>query len=251
MPKMLPFAFARRAAERAVAPAVVLAVALAVPLWACGGEPPPKAVEPPPAPPPVPRGPALQMKSELGSVDPSAVKQAFSKLEDKFVECQKRGLERVEVLAGNVKFFVRIGEDGGARWAFLEESELGDRDTEKCLQDVVIAARWPKPQGGEAEARYTMELPLQATRAPNEWSSDKVTGALGRHSEALDRCKVGAHAKFRATMYVGPGGKVLAAGIATTSKEDNEKADCLAKVLQKMRGLPSPGSWPAKVSFAL
>jgi hypothetical protein len=27
--------------------------------------------------------------------------------------------------------------------------------------------------------------------------------------------------------------------------------DCLAEVLLKMKGLPSPGSWPAKVSFNL
>ncbi len=240
-----------RAVPPAVPPAFARAFAFALALGACGGEPPPNAPEPPAPPPPVSRRPALQMKSELGSVDPAAIKQAFSQLDDKFVDCQKRGLGRVEVLAGSVKFFLRIGEDGGAKWAFLEESEVGDRDTEKCLQDVVVAARWPKPQGGEAEARYTMELPLQATRPPTDWSSDKVAGALGRHGDALDRCKVGAQAKFHATMYVGPGGKVLAAGIATTSKEGDAKADCLANVLQKMRGLPSPGSWPAKVSFPL
>lgn len=142
---------------------------LALGLTACGGEPPPKAPEPAPAAPPPPKGPALQMKSELGSVDPAAIKRTFSRLEDKFVECQKRGVDRVEVLAGNVKFFVRLAESGAARWTYLEESEIGDRDTEKCLEDVVLGATWPKPDGGEAEARYTMELPLQATRPPNDW----------------------------------------------------------------------------------
>ena len=126
----------------------------------CGGEePPPKAPEPMHEE-AAPRKPALKASSELGDVDPAEVTRAFKKLEDSFVDCQKRGLDRVEVLAG---------------------------------------------AGGS----------------------------------------------FRATMYVGPGGKVMAAGVATSTKDGDEKADCLSKALLKLKGLPSPGSWPAKVSFGL
>ncbi len=220
-------------------------------LAACGGEEPPAK-----APEPVheearPRKPALKTTSELGDVDPGEVTRAFKKLEGPFTECQKQGVDRVEVLAGGVKFFVRIGSDGAAKWTYLEESDIGDRETEKCLLDAVMAARWPKPSGGEAEARYTMELPLQSTRPPNDWGPDKVAAALGRQGDAIDRCKAGAGGSFRATMYVGPGGKVLAAGVATSTKEGDEKADCLVKALEKLKGLPSPGSWPAKVTFGL
>jgi hypothetical protein len=189
--------------------------------------------------------------SELGSIDPAAVKRAFTELNDRFTECQKRALDRVEVLAGNVKFFLRIGPDGTAKWAYLEESEIGDRDTEKCLVDVVMAARWPKPEAGDAEARYSMELPLQTTRPPNAWRSDKVAEVLGKHGEAIDKCKAGQNAAFHATMYVGTGGKVLSVGVAVSTQGAEEKADCLANTLMKMKGLPSPGSWPAKVSFGL
>ncbi len=222
-------------------------------LIACGGgEPPPREPHPAQAEVRKPAPPPLKMKSELGTVDPAAVKRAFRALEDKFVECQKRGLDRVEVLSGNVKFFVRIAEDGSAKWAHLEESELGERATEKCLVDVVLGARWPKPDGGgDAEAHYGMELPLQATRPPTDWGSEKVTSALGKHGDAIERCKAGASATFRATMYVGPGGKVLAAGVTAADREADDKADCLVEVLEKLHGLPSPGSWPAKVSFTL
>src|SRR4029077_18378205 len=99
--------------------------------------------------------------------------------------------------------------------------------------------------------RYSMELPLQATRPPNPWRSDKVAEALGKHGEAIDKCKAGATTAFRATMYVGPGGKVLSAGVAVSSKDGEDKADCLAEALMKMKGLPAPGRWPAKVSFGL
>ncbi len=203
------------------------------------------------APAPAAKRPALKVRSELGSVDPGAVKHAFGVLDDKFMGCQKRALDRVEVLSGSVKFFVRIGEDGGARWTYLEGSELGDRETEKCLLDVVRGAQWPKPDGGDAEARYGIELPLQSTRPANDWSSDKVANALGKHGDAIDKCKAGASATFHATMYVGPGGKVLAAGMATSTKDGEDRADCLTEVLLKMKGLPSPGSWPAKVGFDL
>src|SRR3984893_18883666 len=110
-----------------------------------GGEPPPRQAavqhrEPQKAIPLV-----AKTSSELGSIDPGAVKRAFVALNDKYMDCQKRALDRVEVLAGNVKFFLRLGSDGSARGAYLEESEIGDRDTERCLIDVVMTARWPKP----------------------------------------------------------------------------------------------------------
>jgi hypothetical protein len=179
------------------------------------------------------------------------VTRAFRGLDDKFLDCQKRSLGRVELVAGNVKFFLRIASDGSAKWAFLEESELGDRETEKCLLDTVLSAHWPKPDSGDAEAQYGMELPLQATRPPTDWSVDKVTAAITKHGEAIDKCKAGAGGSFKATLYVGTGGRVLAAGVATSAKDGAEKADCLAEVLEKLKGLPSPGSWPAKVSFNL
>jgi hypothetical protein len=220
---------------------------------ACGGAPPPKEPEPPRAEAPQREVKlVVKAKSELGTVDPDAVKRAFSALDSAFMDCQKRALERIEVLSGPVKFFLRIAADGSAKYSYFEESELGDRDTERCLHDVVAGARWPKPDGGgEAEARYGMELPLQATRPPSDWSSDKVMSALGKRGSAIDQCKAGVAATFRATMYVGPGGRVLAAGVAASSRDGSDKVDCLADVLLKMKGLPSPGSWPAKVSFGL
>jgi hypothetical protein len=217
-------------------------------LMACGGsEPPPRAPEPAEA---TPKRPALQMKSELGSVNPQAVTRVFHDLEDRFSKCDQRGVQRVEVLAGRVKFFVRISDEGAAKWAYLEDSELGDRETEKCLVAAVLQASWPKPDGGEAEARYSMDLPLQTTRPPSDWTSDKVTGALAKNAGALHACKTDG-ATLRVTLYVGPGGRVLAAGVATGAKNEEATADCVAGVLERLRGLPSPGSWPAKVSFEL
>jgi hypothetical protein len=236
--------------ERGVAVAVA---ALACVVAACGGNtPPPENVEPPHQEDTQSHAPPLQMKSELGTVEPGDIDKSFKALDEKLLDCQKRGLDRVEVLSGPIKFFIRIGGDGSTKWVFVEQSQLGDRDTEKCMLDVVSGGQWPKPQGGgEAEAHKEVELPLQTTRDANQWNADKISNALGKSGDAIDKCKGGSSGPFQATMYVGPGGKVLAAGIATSSRDDADKVDCLVKALQKMKGLPSPGGWPAKVSFGL
>lgn len=240
---------AMTAARAGAASVSLLACALA----SCGGEPSPRAPEPAheeAASRPAPR-PALQTRSELGSVDPGAIKRAFHELDGEFLGCQKKALDRVEVLAGSVKIFLRISESGRAKYAYLEDGDLGDRATEKCLLDYVLGAPWPKPDSGEAEARYGMDLPMQSTRPATDWSADRVTAALAKHAADLDRCKAGVGATFRATMYVGPGGKVLSAGVTTSNKEGDAKLDCLSDALVRLKGLPSPGSWPAKVSFPL
>jgi hypothetical protein len=233
-------------------PRTSVGAATFVVLVACGsGEPPAREPEAAREPAPPPPKPALQVKSELGSVDPAAVKLAFHALEEKFTECQKRALDRLEVISGTVKFFVRIGETGAAKWAYLEDSDVGDRATEKCLIDAVMGARYPRPDGGEAEARYGMELPLQSTRPATDWGSEKVSKALAKHAEAIHRCKTSGTTTLHATLYVGPGGRVLAAGVAGAGKDGDDEADCVVAALEKMRGLPSPGSWPAKVTFTL
>ena len=224
-------------------------ILLAACAFACGSEPPPKAPEP------VQEEshevkPQLKTRSELGTVDANLVSAAFHKLSDQLTSCYAQGQQRIEMLAGNVKFFVRIGEDGSAKWTYFEESDLGDRDTEKCLLDAVMGAHWPKPDGGDAEARYTMEFPAQG-RPATDWNSDKIAAALGKRGDAIDDCKSGTSASFRATMYVGPGGRVLGAGVQTSTRDGAEKCDCLSQALRKLKGLPSPGSWPAKVSFGL
>jgi hypothetical protein len=228
------------------------ALALLCAASACAGDEP-VARQPEPAPPEQTkaRGSGLAVQNELGTIDPEAVKRVFRSLDERFMACQKRGLERVEVLAGNVKFSLRIGADGQAKWAYVPESDLGDRATESCLVDVVMGSSWPKPDGGDAEAQYAMELPLQATRPANDWSSERVTQTLLKHATAIDQCKAGTAAPFHATMYVAPGGRVLSASVTAGGKDDQSKADCLSDLLGKLKSLPSPGSWPAKVSFSL
>jgi hypothetical protein len=257
-------------------------------LAACGGEPPPKAPEPPPAEAPKPEAQGPVVQQELGSIDERAVTKKFDDLGAKFEACHTEGRARVEYLAGDVKVFLRVGKDGRVKYGYLEDSTVGDRDTEKCLLDVLSNADWPKPVGGEAEIRNGFGWPAGAERAPSPWESDKVKGALddAKHiAKVASKCKGGVSGEFKVTAYVEPGeveatdkpeastkpakagkkkhdkkgqaaskaehgGRFKAIGVTPPNKEGADKVDCIVEALKPLP-LPSPGSYVAKVSFSL
>lgn len=218
-------------------------------LVACGGAPEPKAPEPTnDAPEPVATS-SIQVGSELGDIDMTAVKGTFHDLEPKFMGCQKKRLGDVEVISGDVTFFLRVGKDGSARWTYFTESDIGDSETESCMLDAVRAASWPKPTGGEAEVTYQIGLPQQASRDATPWPSDKITSLAG----SISHCKEGSSATYHVTAYVAPGrggGKVVAVGVAPGEKDADSKVACIVKEVRALK-VPSPGSWTAKVSFTL
>ena len=254
---------------------------------ACGGSPPaPQVDEPPPAA--VSRrsgGPVPQVSQELGSIDERAVQQTFARLEGQLETCHASGRERLDLLAGDVKAFLRIDASGRVRYGYLEESTIGDRETEKCILDTFGRASWPKPQGGEAEVRHAFGWGPGGERAPVSWGPEKVTSTLDDAKDVkkdLARCKAGAKGDLSLTAYVvhdesaeepAPkkagakqgkhdkkhgaqaakperGGKFLAIGAAAPTKDVAEKIDCVIDALKELP-LPSPGSYPAKVTFLL
>ena len=62
--------------------------------------------------------------------------------------------------------------------------------------------------------------------------------------------KPAASGNFEATVYVATDGSVLAAGVTPPDEAGESDVDCLVSTL-KAATLPSPGSWPAKVTFSL
>ncbi len=236
-------------------PVGCLYVALcAIALSACGGAPPPPA-EPTPEPAlRKSRGPKMQMQSELGSIDQAEVEKVLQKAQGKLQECHKRGLKHTDYLAGDVKIFLRISEQGRVKYAYLEESTLGDRDTERCMLTALEAQAWPAPEGGEAEVRKGLGFDAPGdVRAPTSWPSDKIVQALGKAEDELHKCRHGVSGTFKATVYVEPDGKhgkVHAVGVTPPNKDGSDKVDCMVRALKSMK-VPSPGSYAAKVTFSL
>ncbi len=220
---------------------------------ACGGgTQEPKAPAAEPEPPKHVDRPTLSVQQELGSIDPADVQKTWNRLQGDFSTCRKRGAERIEYLHGDAKFFVRVGPDGTAKWSYLEDSNIGDHETEKCLLDAIAQAKWPKPYGGDAEVRNSIGFDPDG-RAPASWPTDKIASVLGKNDKDLQKCKAGAKGTVHVTLYVQPNhkeGKVAAVGAATPSKDGSTSIECIVNEVKSWK-MPSPGSWAAKVEFRI
>ncbi|MEO9232641.1 MAG: hypothetical protein ABI421_04865 [Polyangiaceae bacterium] len=250
---------------------------------ACSSPPPPK---PPPPPEPPQKvevaAPEPVMQQELGSIDDGAIEQSFVKLGPQLETCHAAGRARIGVLAGDVTVFMRIDAHGQARYDYLQSSTLGDRETEKCILDLLTQTTWPVPVGGEAEVTHSFGWEAGSERALTSWDTEKITDAIDASAvtkHALDQCKRGANA-MQLTAYVSAGapapsviaptkkkgkqksrkktgkskgvkpGHFREIGAASSNKDVAEKIDCVISALKDLP-LPSPGSYTAKVSFTL
>lgn len=220
---------------------------------ACGGGPPAKTANEEKSDGPREEGkPGLDVSSEIGALDEDKVTKTFSASVKDLQGCLDQGAKRVEFLSGSVAFFLKIDQNGKVAHAHLEESTLGDRETEKCMLSALGRKEWPAPVGGlTGLARKSFDFdPPNDVRPPTEWNAGAISSALGEKKGELEKCTQGSEATFTATMYVSTEGKVLAAGVAPPDEPGEQAVDCLVDVL-KGTTFPSPGSWPAKVTFRL
>lgn len=223
-------------------------------LASCGGS------DPPPASPnqelgnsdpqPKRKKQQLSMSGQLGSLDEGKVDATFNRLMPQFGTCLSQASSRVEFIGGHVKFFVRITIDGMAKWAYLSESTIGDRDAERCMLTAAKAARWPPPLEGEGQAQKAFDFdPSPDVRDAVPWGADRIAKALSSARPKLGQCAHGAPGRYKATVYVQTDGTALAAGVAPPNERGEvNAADCMVDVIKNMK-FPSPGSWPAKVMF--
>jgi hypothetical protein len=219
---------------------------------ACGGaEPVAKAPEPTAeAQDDAPHG--ASVSSEIGGLSEEKVDKTFQSALSDFQRCLGDGAKRVEFLGGSVSFFVKIDERGKVDHAHLEKSTMGDRETEKCMLDSLSRKHWPKPVGGlHGLARKSFDFdPPNDVRAPTNWEGEHVSEAVSKLTKKLAVCKKGVRGAFEATVYVATDGSVLSAGVTPPDESGEADVDCLVDTL-KGASFPSPGSWPAKVTFSL
>jgi hypothetical protein len=189
---------------------------------ACSKPPPPKA----------PDSPKEEQQSasnepvvaqELGSIDDTDVNRVFNTQQLQLEDCLAKGRQRIEFLSGDVKVFLRIDAQGQIRYSYFEESSLGDRDTEKCILDVLGRAAWPKPVGGEAEVRHGFGFDPGGERAPVTWEPEKVTNAIDatpKVKRGVEQCKRAAKGDFHITGYVASGAVGSDANAAANTSAD-------------------------------
>jgi hypothetical protein len=200
------------------------------------------------------RGGLPDVRSEVGALNEEKVDRVFEQTMGKLQRCLNEGAHRVEFIFGDVSFFVKIDAEGRLAHAHLEKSTIGDRETERCMLDVLKARSWPKPQGGDMGfARKSFGFdPPNDVRPPADLPEDYLDEVLSDSdfSGRVRACKNGSRGTFTATMYVDTDGSVLGVGVAPPDEDGESAVDCLVDAI-KQATFPSPGSWPGKVSFAL
>ncbi len=230
--------------------ALVSTAALAV---ACGGDkPPPKAPAPEHEQAEADHTQQAQVSAEIGALDEDAVTRTFASTLKGLQRCLDDGAGKVQYLGGSVSFSIKVDQEGHLSDARLDHSTLGDRDTEKCMLGVLRSKQWPKPVGGmHGLATKSFEFdPPNDVRPPTEWPSDRVEKTLDELASKISSCKGGSAGSFGATLYVGTDGHALSVGVTPPDARGESAVDCLVGVLKEAK-YPSPGSWPAKVSFTL
>lgn len=199
------------------------------------------------------RDPApLEVSAEIGALDADKVTKVFESSMRDLQGCLRAGAKRVEFIGGGVAFFIKVDQNGRVSHAHLERTSLGDRETERCMLDVLRGRDWPAPVGGKTGlARNSFDFdPPNDVRPAEQWSSDKVEETISSVGSQIAKCKQGAGGSYEVTMYVTTQGSPLSVGIAPPDERGEAASDCLVQVL-KSASYPKPGSWPAKVSFSL
>ncbi|WP_437970399.1 AgmX/PglI C-terminal domain-containing protein [Sorangium sp. So ce260] len=193
--------------------------------------------------------PTMSSRSEIGGMNEEKVQAAFERASPRLSRCYQKGVERIPYLGGEIRFKVRVTEEGTVRWAFVKDSTLGDRETETCMLSVLKATRWPKPVGGEglAENSFTFE-PSSDERPPVPWTPDQLGTPYKKARPALESCRSQAGgSQLKATLYIDTDGKPLSVGVSSADERGEEAAECVAGALRDIT-FPSPGSYASKVS---
>jgi hypothetical protein len=183
-----------------------------------------------------------------GSIDAHSVEVAVNASIPSFAECFGARYDAVDVLSGDFTIGFRIARDGSVITARLLRSNVGDRETEHCLVRVALRVRFPKPNGGEADASHSlsMELP-EDVRPPVTWPVDKAQKLVSTNGGAALKLHCGAEsAEVVVTAYVRRGGRVISVG--ASGDVETSALDCLAHGVSSWR-FSDPGSYPAKVSI--
>lgn len=190
------------------------------------------------------------MRSEIGGLNEEAVAKSFERMNDEVQNCFVKGTGKVNSLGGHVKMKLRIDPKGALKWAYMSESTLGDRDTEKCLLDAARAKSWPLPIGGDglAERAYDVDSPSPV----KDLDPKKFRIALGLVGKETAKCrKKGTWGTvFRVTSYLRYDGMPVAVGIAPPNEKGEDVVDCMTNIIKKIK-FGGIGRRMGKVSFDL
>lgn len=191
------------------------------------------------------------MSGLTGSLSDVEAHRALDPRMSSFARCFLEHGDGLHQLGGDVRLHIRVGVDGGVVSAYPEDSTVGHREVERCLSEVAMQTRFPRPHGGEARLTWPISMdPPDDVRHPATWDPGRVARLVERRApEVLARCRPPeSSSRIQITAYVRRG-RVISAGAAV---EDESAAPALDCVVEQVRAWPMPpAARLAKVTFDL
>lgn len=222
------------------------AFAVAFVIGACASRPPPKkteaparTVEPEPTPAPTPaHDDGLQVQGTVGTVKEDEVEQTFKQHFSELTACITTAKQKFRWVGGTVEVKVRLDEKGTPKAVYLARSTLGHHEAEQCLLHAVGGLHFPPPKGGK-EAEFEYPVDFGSPPQVGQWEGSRLEARLAAIRGPLKECRRrGGKApptSLALTVYVGPGGKVLSAGLASTAPIAAPVAECVVAQAQRLR----------------
>jgi hypothetical protein len=190
----------------------------------------------------------VEIEGLMGTLSSAEISRMLEPRMQRFAQCFSSRYGELELVGGEIELAFRVARDGSVLWVIPHASSIGDRITERCLLDAARSSRFPEPHGGEAEFRYPLAFdPPEDVRPPLNWDESRVSDQVATQARTVRSCGSG---PVSVTVYIGRGGDVMAAGVATTDPEHADALDCVADAVREWT-MPDPGSYPAKVTFEI
>lgn len=194
------------------------------------------------------------VKGIEGTMSSFDVRITMEKQNKEFAKCHEPRARSVPALSGSIEFGIHVLRDGRVGAVHVRDSDLGDRVLERCLSEVIEAAKFQAPNGGEADIKWNMQLaPTGRARVPEQWARGRVERVVRKHRRALlATCDARGVGVVTVTAYVARSGRILAAGVAAedAGRVSAQQFDCIADELMSWT-MPKPRTGVAKVSFPI
>jgi len=147
----------------------------------------------------------IRVEGGGGTLAPGVAESAVRSAGPDFQACYRDHAGRY--VGGHVSLAVRVGTDGKKKGAWVDGSDLGSWEVEKCLLGVARGLGLGAAKGGEV----TVSVPLDFSPSA-EVASMGEAQARDAAAKLKTLLHCGAAKTTDVTVYVGPGGRVLSIG---------------------------------------
>ncbi len=223
----------------------------------------------------------MQVEGTLGSIADEDIAQTWKTHWPEVARCSHAAQARLTYVTGTVQLKLRIGPDGMVTRAYVERSNLGNYEAERCVLHIARALQFPKPHGG-SDAEFS--FPIEVRARPSSpwvvaWEEARILPSVLRGKKDIGECKGEppspvAHApregkkhtttkpvvartpikdlpaSLAMTLYIAPGGRVVSVGFAAEGPIDETFAACLSERARTWK-LDDPRSQIAKATVGV